>query len=83
MTLLPFHSHDPHRCKEGIIYSQALQYNMIISEDHILQELNNQTRTILAHTYSLHFIIKNINKALTYNLNNLLSQRTPQTFSPL
>ena len=78
MTLLPFHSHDPLHCKEGIIYSQALQYNMIISEDHILQEeLNNQTRTLLAHTYSLHVIIKN-KKALTYNLNKLLSQRTPQ-----
>ena len=24
--------------KKGIIYSQALRYNMIISEDHILQE---------------------------------------------
>ena len=36
------------------IYSQALQYNMIISEDHILQaELNNLTRILLAHVYPL------------------------------
>ena len=53
---------------------------MIISEDDILQEeLNNLTCTLLAHTYSLHFIIKSIKKPLTYNLNNLLSQRTPDT----
>ena len=37
MTLLHFHSHHPLSCKEGIIYSQALRYNMIISEDHILR----------------------------------------------
>ena len=53
---------------------------MIISEDHILQEeINNLKRTLLAHTYPLHFIIKNIKKALTYNPNALLFQRTSQT----
>ena len=36
MTLLHFHSHHPLSCKKGIIYSQVLRYNMIISEDHIL-----------------------------------------------
>ena len=51
MSLLHFHSHHPLSCKEGIIYSQVLRYNMIISEDHILQEeLNNLTRIfLLAH----------------------------------
>ena len=38
MTLLHFHSHHPLSCKEGLTYSQALCYNMIISEDHILQQ---------------------------------------------
>ena len=38
LTLLHFHSRHPLSCKEGIIYSQALQYNMIISENHILHE---------------------------------------------
>ena len=61
MTLLHFHSH-PFSCKEGKIYSQALQYN-IISEDHILQEeLNDLTRILLAHAYPLHLIIKNLKK---------------------
>ena len=79
MTLLHFHSHHPPSCKEGIIYSQALRYNMIISEDHILQEeLNNLSRILLARTCPLHLIIKN-KKALTHNRNDLLSQRTPQS----
>ena len=66
MTLLHFHSHHPLSCKEGIIYSQALRYNMIISEDHILQtELNNLTRMLLARAYPLHLINKNMGKQLT------------------
>ena len=69
MTLLHFRSHHPLSCKEGIIYFQALQYNMIISEDHILQEeLNNLTRVLLALAYPLHLIIKNIRKRLESQL---------------
>ena len=80
MALLHFHSHHPLSCKEDIIYSQALQYNMIISEDHILQEeLNNLTRILLGRGYPLHLIIKNIKKALTHSHNYMLSQRTPHT----
>ena len=55
-----------------------------ISEDHILQEeLNNLTRALLAWTYPLHLIIKNIKKTLTHYRNNLLSQRTPQTVTKI
>ena len=80
MMVLHFHSHHSFSCKEGIIYSQALQYNSIISEDHILQEdLNNLTHILLAHTYPLHFIIKNIKKALFYNHSNLPSPQTPHS----
>ena len=80
MALLHFHSHYPLSRKEGIVYSQALRYNMIISDDHILQEeLNNLTRIILARAYPLHLIIKNIKKALTHTRNLLLSQRTTHT----
>ena len=62
MTLLNFHSHQPLSCKEGLLYSQVLQYNMNISEDHILQEEhNNLTRILLACAYLLH-LIKNIKK---------------------
>ena len=45
MALLHFHSHHPLSCKEGIIYSQALRYNMIISDDHILQTEPNTHST--------------------------------------
>ena len=80
MTLLHFHSHHPLSCKEGIIYYQSFQYNMIISEDHILrEELNNLIRILLFHVYPLHLIIKSIKKVLTHNRNHLLSQQTPQT----
>ena len=65
MSLIHFHSHHPLSCKEGIIYCQALRYNTIISEDHILQEeLNNLTRILLARTYPPHLVIKNIKKSL-------------------
>ena len=48
MTLLRFHSHHPLSCNEGIIYCQALRYNMIISEDQMLpEELNNLTGILL------------------------------------
>ena len=80
MPLLHLHSYHPISCKEGIIYSEALRQNMIISEDRILQaELNNLTRILLARSYPLHLIIKNIKKALTHSRNYLLSQRTPHT----
>ena len=80
MTPLHFHSHHPLTCKEGIIYSQALRFNMIILEDHILQEeLNNLTLILFAHAYPLHLIIKNIKKVSTHNRNHLLFQRPPQT----
>ena len=80
MTLLHFHSHHPFSCKEGIIYSQALCCNMIISEDHILQaELNDVLCILLARAYPLHLIIKNIKKILIRSRSCLLSQRTPHT----
>ena len=80
MSVLHFHSHHPLSCEEGIIYSQALRYNIIISEDHILQEeLDNLTCILLAHAYPLHLIIKNIKKALTHDRNHLLFQQTSQT----
>ena len=50
-------------CKEGMIYSQALRYNMIISEGSIPQEeLNNITHILLDCAYPLHLIIQNIKR---------------------
>ena len=65
ITLLHFQSHHPLSCKECIIYSEALRYSMIISEDQTAQkELNNLTCILLACLSPLHLIIKNIKKAL-------------------
>ena len=67
MTLRHSHSHHPLSCKESIIYSQELRYNMIISEDHILQEeLNNLIRVLLARAYPLHVINKNLNTTILF-----------------
>ena len=78
MALLHFLFHHLLSCKEGIIYSQALQYNVIIPKDHILQEkLNDLTRILLARTYPL-YINKN-KKPLIHILSNLLYQRIRHT----
>ena len=60
-----FHSHHPLSCKESIIYSQALWYNMIISDNISQEELNNLTRIPLACAYPLYLIIKNIKNPST------------------
>ena len=50
--LLHFKSHHPLSCKESIIFSQALRYNLIISDDQSLQtELDNLTKTLLTRDY--------------------------------
>ena len=78
MALLNFLFHHLLSCKEGIIYSQALQYNVIIPKDHILQEeLNDLTRILLARAYPL-YINKN-KKHLIHILSNLLYQRIRHT----
>ena len=80
LTVLHIHSYHPLSSKEGIIYYQALRYNMIISEDlFLLEELNNVTHIVLACAYPQHLIIENIKKALTHNSNYQLSQRASQS----
>ena len=77
MTLLHIHSHHLLGCKEGIIHSQVLSYNMIISEDHILQEDLND----LTHSTCLHISTTPHNKnkkTFTHNHSHLLSQRVSQ-----
>ena len=86
-ALLHFHSHHSLKCKESIIYSQALRYNMIISEDKNLQkELDNLTKTLLARAYPLNIIQNNIAKALTHSRSDLLkreSQNDRQNVLPI
>ena len=75
MALHYIDSHHPLSSKEGIIYSQALRYNMIISEDHIFQE-NLTTKHIFCWLSHIHYMLPWITKtALIYTRSNLLSQR--------
>ena len=61
IALLHFHYYHPLSCKEGVVYFPSMRYNIIISEDHILQdEINNLIGFLLAPTYPLHLIMKNI-----------------------
>ena len=84
MTLLTFYSRQPLGFNTVFTYSQALQYIMIISEDHIIQkELNNLTHILLIWAYPLHLIIKNIKKDFVYTHSRLLSQWTPHTESKI
>lgn len=81
--LLHFYSNHPLSTKESIIYSQALRYNMIISNDNTLQlELDNLTRTLLARKYPLEVIIKNITKALIHSQLDLIHKPPKDTNTP-
>ena len=56
-ALLHFHSNPSLKCKESIVFSQALRYNLLISDDTILQkELNSFTISLLARKYPLEVI---------------------------
>ena len=80
-TLLHVHSNHSLRCKESTVFSQALRYNLFISDDTILQkELNSLTISLLARKYPLEVITHNISKALLHSRDTLL-YRTPKVSS--
>ena len=48
-ALLHFHSNHSLKCKERIVFSQALIYNLLIADDALLQkELDSLTVSLLA-----------------------------------
>lgn len=76
--LLHFKSNHSLKCKESVIYTQALRYNLIISDDNLLQnELHNLTKTLIAREFPLKIINRNINKALSHSRDELLKE-TPR-----
>lgn len=78
--LLHFNSYHPLHVKESIIYSQALRYNLLITDDTNLQlELYNLTRYLLARKYPLKLINKNISKALLFSQDELLHKPRQRT----
>lgn len=78
--LLHFQSNHSLKCKESIIFSQALRYNLIISDDKNLEkELDHLTLSLITRNYPLEIIIKNIQKALEQTRNCLLQKvRSPK-----
>ena len=80
-ALLHFHSNHSLKCKESIVFSQALRYNLLIADDNILQkELDSLTISLLARQYLLEVITHNISKAFLHSCDTLL-YRTPKTSS--
>ena len=80
-ALLHFHSNHSLKCKESIVFSQALRYNLLIADDNVLQkELDSLTISLLARIYQLEVITRNISKALLHSRGTLL-YRTPKASS--
>ena len=73
--LLHYHSNYPQHIKECIIYSQALHYKLLISNDETLeQELYNLTKILLARDYPLNVINRNIKKSLKFRQQDLINK---------
>ena len=80
-VLLYFQSNHSLKCKERIIFSQALRYNPLTADDTILQkELDSLTVSLLARKCSLEIITRNISKALFHSRETIL-HRTLRTSS--
>ena len=66
-ALLHFHSNHWLKHKESIVFSQALKYNLLIADDHLLQkELDSLAISLLDRKYPLDIISHNISKALLH-----------------
>ena len=87
MCLLHFSSNHPIHVKRSIVYTQALRYCTIISEDSNLEsELQVLTRTLLARDYPLGIVIEGLRKSLSHTRPSLLLQKeklASQNITPL
>ena len=74
--LLHYKSMHPAHTKRGIIYSQALRYKRLISQEHILiQELKKLKGILIARDYPIPLIDEQINKAMQIPREQLLQNR--------
>ena len=77
VAILHFHHNHSLKCKESIVFSQALRYNLPIADDNILQkELDSLTISPLARKYPIEVITHNISKALLHSPDTLLCLST-------
>ena len=76
-AFLHFQSNQSLKCKESIVYSQALRYNLLIADDHLLQkELDSLAISLLARKYPLDIITHNISKTILHPRDTLLREPT-------
>ena len=80
-VLLHFNSNHPLRCKENIVFSQALRCNLIADDALLQKELDSLAVSLLARQYPLEIITRNIYKALLHSRDTLL-HKPPTTTSP-
>ena len=72
---LHLHSNHSLKCKESIVFSQALRYNLLIADDNVLQkELDSLTISLHARKYPLEVITRNSSKALLHSCYTLLQE---------
>ena len=77
-SLLHHASHHPTACKKGVIYSQALRYRRIITDDDELRShLLRLQKVLLTRGYSHSTITSAINKATSKTQSQLLVHKTP------
>ena len=75
--LLHHSSHHPTACKKGVIYSQALRYRRIITDnDELRSHLSRLHKILLARGYSHSTITSAINKATSKTQSQLLVHKT-------
>jgi hypothetical protein len=75
MSLLHFKSYHPHHIASGLIHSQAMRYNRLISEPcHLSGELRTLARQLVLKGYHLDIINKNISKALRHTQKDLVNK---------
>ena len=80
-ALVHFHSIHSLKCKESIVFSQALRYIFLIADDNVLQkEFDSLTISLLARKYPLEVITRNISKALFHSRDTIF-YRTPNVSS--
>ena len=79
-------SFHPQSCKDAIIYSQALRYRRIITDNNLLQKrLNDLLITLVHRGYKKETIQTAFNKALQHTQNDLLykSENNQKNNSPI
>ena len=78
-ALLHFHSNHSLKCKESIVFSQTLRYNLLITDDALLQkELDSLAISLLARQYPLEMITRNISRAPLHSRDTLLNRDPTQ-----